>query len=143
MAEPENFVFKDPSVEPDDKAVFSIIGDKDRFWLAVMDHMHDNYPDAAGEWRYYNDGRQWLFKMTRKKNTVFWIVMLKDTFRITFYFGDKAEPLIQSSDLAVKIKNDFKTTKRYGKIRAISIKMANEKDVDTVKKLVALKLKVK
>jgi hypothetical protein len=30
--------------------------------------------------------------MQQKKKTIFWVGVLKDTFRITFYFGNKAEP---------------------------------------------------
>jgi len=140
MAENEVLLFKDPLVRPNDKSLFSILGDKSRLWLGIMEHMRHHYPDAAGEWRYYNDGKQWLFKMNRKKNTVFWIVALEDTFRITFYFGDKAEPWIEKSALPEPMKRDFKSAKRYGKIRGISIKMADEKDVDSVKKLVELKV---
>jgi hypothetical protein len=44
---------------------------------------------------YYNDGKQWLSSWPEENNI---LCLLKD-FRITFYFGDKAEPLINSSDL--------------------------------------------
>ena len=49
--------------------------------------------------------------MIRKKKTLFWIGILQDTFRITFYFGDKAEPLIENSDLPATMKEDFKNGK--------------------------------
>ncbi len=140
MSPAENYAFKDPSVKPDEKSLFSVLGDKSRLWLGIMEFMKEIHPDAAGEWRYYNDGKQWLFKMTRRKNTIFWIVALDDTFRITFYFGDKAEPLIEKSALPESMKRDFKSAKRYGKIRGISVKMDDEKDVDKVKKLVELKI---
>ena len=141
MAETENFAFKDPLVKPDDKSVFSILGAKSRLWQSIMNYVHKRYPDASEEWKYYNDGKQWLFRMNHRKKTIFWIGVYPATFSITFYFGDKAETLIVNSDLPEPIKDEFKTAKRYGKIRGISIKMTDEKDVDNVQKLVALKLK--
>ena len=56
--------------------------------------------------------------------------MLEDTFRITFYFGDKAEPVIEKSSLPEHIKAEFKNSKRYGKIRAITIKVKSQEDVE-------------
>lgn len=68
---------------------------------------------------------------------------MKNSFRITFYFGDKAESLIDNSDLPQKIKDDFKSSKRYGSIRAVSIKMNDSTDVENVKKLISIKTKLK
>ena len=143
MAEAEELVLKDKNVHPDDKMIFSIIGDKKPVWQAIMSHMHENYKDISEEWRFYNDGKQWLFKMQQKKKTIFWIGILKDTFRITFYFGDKAEPLIETSELAESMKKDFKTGKRYGAIRAVSIQVSGMADADAVFKLAAIKTKMK
>jgi hypothetical protein len=69
--------------------------------------------------------------------------MYKDTFRITFYFGDKVEPLLENSDLPLKIKEDFKVSKRYGSIRSVSQKIFSASDVENVKKLIAIKIKLK
>jgi hypothetical protein len=68
---------------------------------------------------------------------------LKDTFRISFYFGDKAESKIFESDLPQTVKDNFITAKRYGKIRAISTKIYSLSDIEVIKKLVTLKIKIK
>jgi len=143
MSEAEKFILTDRLIKPDDETLFSIIGDKSRLWQRIMNYVKENYTGISEVWNYYNDGKQWLFRLNQKKKTIFWMGVLKDTFRITFWFGDKAESLIKSSDIPDRIKSDFKTAKRYNKIRGISIKMADETDVDTVLKLVAIKLKIK
>jgi hypothetical protein len=99
--------------------------------------------DSSGVWNYYNDGKQWLFKMTRKKKTLFWAAVQDDSFRITFYFGDKAEPLLVESKLPQKIKDDFKTSKHYGAIRAISVSLLRDSDIGIIKELISVKLKIK
>ncbi|MBG0860663.1 MAG: DUF3788 family protein [Bacteroidales bacterium] len=143
MPEKEILVLGDKNIVPDDKLIFSKIGERKSHWQEIMEYARSNYPGVTEEWRYYNDGKQWLFKMQLKKKTIFWIGILKDTFRITFYFGNKAEPFIEASDLPDKIKEGFRTGPRYGAIRAISLKVAGEEDVDIVKILIPLKVKMK
>jgi hypothetical protein len=143
MAEKENLVLSDKQIIPTDDYIFSIIGEKKILWQTIMNYVSENYKDISGSWNYYNDGKQWLFKLVQKKKTIFWAGILKDTFRVTFYFGDKAEPLIDASDLPRNIIDDFKNGKRYGKIRAISIKMSDLTDVEYVKKIIQIKTKMK
>jgi len=126
----ETLVLSDKSVVPSETLVFSILGDKSALWQKLMRLMHEKYPDAVEQWNYYNDGKSWLFRILRKKKTMFWIGVLKDTFRITFYFGDKAELPIEKSVLPASMKHDFFTSKRYGKFRGLSILVAGEADID-------------
>ena len=143
MAENEKTVLSDKSIVPTDDYIFSIIGERKVHWLRIMNYLSENYPDASGSWNYYNDGKQWLFKYVRKKKTIFWASLLKDTFRITFYLGNKAESVIENSDLPVSIKEEFKTAKRYGLIRPVTFIIRNEEDVDNVLKMIVLKIKLK
>jgi hypothetical protein len=143
MDEPEKLVLGDKSVYPSEEILFSIIGDKKIVWKEIMSYVNQNYKNITEEWRYYNDGKQWLFKMQLKKKTIFWIGVLRDTFRITFYFGNKAEPLIVNSNLPGKMKDDFISGKKYGKIRAISISISGTGDLENIYKLVELKAKMK
>jgi len=55
---------------------------------------------------------------------------------------DKAETIIELSDLTEDIKIGFKTAKKMGIMgRCISIEMLDSKDFDNVKKLIEIKLK--
>ncbi len=143
MAEPEKGILSDRNVLPTDEYIFSLIGNNKEHWNRIMDYLSGNFSNIAGNWNYYNDGKQWLFKMVQKKKTIFWLSVIPETFRITFYFGDKAEPFIENSDLTTEIKDGFRTAHRYGKIRPITIRITCEQDVDNVLKLVELKAKMK
>lgn len=142
MAEPEKLVLGDKSVFPSDEVLSSIIGDKTDILRKITGYVKGKYNNITEEWRYYNDGKQWLFKMQYKKKTIFWIGVLHDTFRITFYFGEKAEPVIVSSTLPEKMKDEFISGKRYGKIRAISVRISGISDLEDVYKLIGLKVKM-
>jgi len=56
---------------------------------------------------------------------------------------DKAEPLISSSKLPMKIKEDFKSGKRFGSLRPISIKITGISDLENIYNLVDIKAKLK
>lgn len=139
----EPIVLNDKSVTPTEDLVFSIIGDKRILWQQILNYLHDNYNDITEVWKFYNDGKSWLFRTLRKGKTIFWIQLVEDTFRITFYFGDKAEPIIEQSDLPESIKADFRNAKRFNTIRGITIKMTYKEDAVNAIKLIELKLKIK
>ncbi len=143
MAESEKPVLGDKNIFPSDEYLQSIIGDKMIMWRELLRYVKDKYKDITEEWRYYNDGRQWLFKMQQKKKTIFWASVLKDTFRITFYFGNKAEPLIEGSTVPPKIKDDFRNAVRFGALRPITTIVNENQDLDNIIKLIDVKVKIK
>jgi hypothetical protein len=136
-------VLTDPTIQPTDELIFGIIGDNSVYWEKLVDYLYEKHLNISEEWRYYNDGKAWLYKAVRKKQTLYWIGVIKDTFRVTFYFGDKAEPVILESTLPDSIKEEFKNGKRYSQIRAISIEVRSDDDFTNVVKLLELKAKIK
>ena len=143
----EKSVLSDPLIEPNEEILFLIIGDKSILWQKIMDYLHVNHSDVSELWRYYNDGKSWLFRTLKKKKTIFWIKVLEGTFRVGFYFSDKAESLIEHSDLPEKIKDNFRNANKIsmgkGAIRSIAIEMKDNKDVENIIKLIELKLNTK
>jgi hypothetical protein len=143
MAELKKLILSDKQTIPNDDLLSSLMGGKWHLWQEIVKFTEENYKDISSGWNYYNDGKQWLFKLVQKKKTLFWGALYEDTFKITFYFGDKAEPTIIASDLPEPVKHEFMTGKRYGKIRAISQKVFKASDVKVVKKLIDIKSKLK
>ncbi len=139
MPEKEKLVLSDRNVVPDDNLIFSIIGEKKKQWQNIIKYATENFKDASGTWNYYNDGKQWLYKFTVKKKTLFWAAIPEGTFKITFYFGDKAEPVILGSDLPESVKRGFVEGPRYGKIRAISYRIEDVPDINTIYKTMEIK----
>ena len=136
-------VLTDPNIQPTDELIFGIIGENSVYWEKLVDYLYDKHLNITEEWRYYNDGKSWLYKAVRKKQTLYWIGVIKDTFRVTFWFGDKAEPVIIESTLPETLKEDFKNAKHYGQLRAISIEIRSDDDFTNVVKLLELKAKMK
>jgi hypothetical protein len=139
----EAIVLTDQTIQPDDNLIYTIIGEKQILWQQIMQHLHDQYTDVDEVWKFYNDGKCWLFRTLRKKKTIFWLGVIKDTFRITFYLTDKAEPLIENSTLSEEDKNRYRNAKPSKFGRAVTITMYTHLDVETVNALIDIKLKIK
>jgi hypothetical protein len=143
MPEKEKPVLSDKQTVPTEEILSSLLGERWHLWQEINKFAADSYKDVSGTWNWYNDGKQWLYKFVQKKKTLFWGAIFEDTFRITFYFGAKAEPVITGSSLPEKVKQEFLTGPRYGKIRSISRKVFNKTDVDIVKGVLEIKVKIK
>jgi hypothetical protein len=143
MSATEIILLTDKDIYPTDEYLFSIIGERKNYWQSIMNYMSAKYKDSAGEWRFYNDGKRWLFKMVNKKKTIFWAGLIPETFRITFYLGNKAESLIENSDLPESVKDEFRTAKKHGLIRPVTFIIQDKTDVDNVLKMIELKSKMK
>jgi hypothetical protein len=138
----EPIILTDPNVQPTDELIYSIIGESSVYWQKIIEYLHGKHSDITGVWRFYNDGKCWLYRTLRKTKTIYWAGILKDTFRITFYLSDKAEPLIEESSLSENIKEEFWNTKG-SKFRAVTVVMHSAEDLENVLKLIEIKLKIK
>jgi hypothetical protein len=136
----EKPILSDKNQYPSDNIIFSHIGKSKSLWLSLFEMIHKTYPDITEEWRYYNDGKSWLMKVTRKKKTIFWLSIVKDSFRTTFYFTDKAEEAIMANDISDTLKQHFKEGKKYGRIRGITILYNKAKDIKDARSLIEIKL---
>ncbi|MCU0456409.1 MAG: DUF3788 domain-containing protein [Bacteroidales bacterium] len=142
MSDKEQFVFKDKDLPPTDDLILQYLGASGHLWQSVMSYISESCDDTKGTWNWYNDGKQWLFKVVRKKKTIFWASVLEGGFRITFYFGGKAEPAIRASAIRDDLKDQYMTGPRYGQIRAITLRPGNTNDISEIEKLIALKMKI-
>lgn len=138
----EPIILTDPNVQPTDELISLIIGEKTVYWQQILRYLRDNHSDITEVWRFYNDGKCWLYRTLRKTKTIYWAGILKDTFRITFYLSDKAESLIEESALSENIKEEFWNTKG-SKFRAVTVVMHAAEDLENVLKLIEIKLKIK
>ena len=128
---------------PSEEIIFSHLGEAKIWWQSILNHIHSQYPDFSEEWRYYADGKSWLMKVTRKSKTIFWLSIIPGGFKITFYFGDKAESAILGSTLSTDLKDIFQNGRRFGKIRAITQEVRGAREISEIKTLIELKLSIK
>jgi hypothetical protein len=133
-------VLTDKDEFPSEEVIASHLGRRMALWNALFQFIHAEHADFEERWRYYNDGKSWLLNISRKKKTVFWLSVIRGTFRITAYFTDKAAESIAASALSAELKERFVAAKAMGMIRGITITFKKKSDVEDAKILIALKL---
>jgi len=52
---------------PDDKVLSHHLGKAKIAWDSLMEMLDKNHPLFTREWRYYKDGHNWLYKVTKNK----------------------------------------------------------------------------
>lgn len=129
----------DKAEYPVDKVLKRYLGDAMNAWDGFAAFLEGNYPNYSGEWRYYNDGKSWLYKITKKTKTICWASVYRGKFTTTFYFPDRAESLIVNSKLRKKYIEQFVNGRRYGKTRGLTVDIRKVADLSTTKKLIAIK----
>ena len=139
MSDNQLLRLSDKDIIPTEELIFSLIGNNKVFWQRIMSYASENFTGIAGSWNYYNDGKRWLYKLVYKKKTILWAGILNDTFRVTFWFGDKALPLIEDAVLPPSVKDEFRTAKKYGAVRPVSVIVREQTDADIVLTLLTIK----
>ena len=128
---------------PNDEVLSHYLGKVKNTWDSFIDFINESYPLFSSQWRYYKDGKNWLYKITKKKKTICWISIYHNKFKTTFYFPDKVEELITASKLKKEYIDQFIHGKKYGKIRGITIEIKKLTDLNATKKLIEIKEQVK
>ena len=130
---------RDKTEYPDDRVLKRHLGDAKDAWDSFAVFLEGNYPNYTGEWRYYNDGKSWLYKIVKKTKTICWVTVYLGKFTTTFYFPDRAESLIINSSLRRKYIEQFVNARRFGKTRGLTVDIRKASDLSTTKKLIAIK----
>ncbi len=128
---------------PDDRVLARYLEGAKAAWDSFMGLIEGSYPSFGGAWRYYNDGKSWLYKLTKKKTTICWVSVWPGAFKTTFYFGDKAAELITASRLKKEYIDQFVEGKKYGKIRGVTVVVKKAADLNATKTLIGIKERLK
>ena len=136
-------VLTDKDQFPTDEIIFSLIGRKKSLWTSVFNYISANHSDVEVQWRYYNDGKSWLMKAVRKSKTIFWLSVIKNTFRTTFYITGKAEKAVLESDIPDELKKTFADGLKSNKFHGLTVIFKNKSDLETFKSLFVLKVSLK
>ena len=93
------------------------------------------------EWRYYQDGKAWLCKITFKKRTICWLSVWDGFFKVTSYFPQRYFPEIETvcpdKDAGIYM------SKPVGKSLPVTADIADQKQVYGFMKVLELKKRLK
>jgi hypothetical protein len=135
-------LLRNPEQEPGDRLFREILSEQlyqtYEELLKIVSEMGLSY-----EWRFYNDGKAWLCKITHKKKTVAWLSLWENTFKTGFYFTEKTSAGIMSLDVDDKIKSSFSQNKPIGKLFPLALEINRKNKLDDFRKIAAYKMSLK
>jgi len=74
-------VLSDKTQYPTEEVIYSHIGKSKALWLSLFEFIRANHSDFSEQWKYYNDGKSWLLKVSRKAKTIFWLSVINNSPR--------------------------------------------------------------
>ncbi|MGV8135734.1 MAG: DUF3788 family protein [Mangrovibacterium sp.] len=128
---------------PDDIVLGKYLGETKPYWDEITLWVASQFPSMLFEWRYYNDGKAWLCKLTFKKKTICWLSVWDHFFKLGFYFTDKTGAGINNLDIDLLLKENFLNSPYYGKLKALTVEVKSMEILESVRVLIDYKSKLK
>jgi len=128
---------RDPDVYPDDAVLEAVLAGSFKAYAALRDM-------AAGmglslDWKFYNDGKAWLCRISRKKKTAAWMSAWKGHFRATVYFSGKDLEGLEDFASALGSMGGSLTLQDVGKSKACVFEIRNNKPLGDLRLLMERK----
>ncbi len=134
-------LLNDKSEYPNDDVLRKHLGKTKAIWDVFITQISSAFPFMSLEWKFYNDGKSWLCKLTKKKKTMCWFSIWKNYFKTTFYFTDKNNKDINSLKIDKGLKDNYLSNKSIGKLKPLSIEIKTKKALSDVFELIKYKSK--
>jgi hypothetical protein len=129
----------DPDILPSPETLAAHLGRANAAFLAMLELNRAEHPDFEERWKYYNDGKQWLFNVARKKKTLFWLSVDEGWYRTTFYLNAAGGEALLGSGLPEDLKEQYRAAEGK-KLRGVTVVVKAKKDLETYKGLLAIKM---
>ena len=134
-------ILKDKDLFPDNDVLRNALKDDFDIFQEFENTITNDTHKLVGEWRYYNDGKAWIYKAQYKKKTVFWLSVISTGFNVTFYFNEKNNEGIFDLPIEESIKDNFKNMELVGKLRPLQISIKNKNQITDIQEIIEYKKK--
>jgi hypothetical protein len=111
--------FPDETRQPAESDLPAALGASFDPLAKVLDRLRAAHPDVVPEWK-YSARSGWHLIYNRKKRRLFYLVPVRDGFRLSLIIGDKAIAALQAGARAKQIPGLLKEAKRYPEGTAFS-----------------------
>lgn len=135
---PPQQLLRDPATPPADSVLAEALGEKIfSVYNELMDILHRL--DLNHEWKFYNDGKAWLCKVTGKKKTICWLSVWEQCIKVSFYFTAATAPGIFELNISNKVMEDFRSHKAAGKLLPLVLTISRKTQLKDLKAIAEYK----
>lgn len=136
----ENPLLKDPEVFPSADVLDKVLDKKYPVFKEFLSTIESEEFNLVPNWRFYNDGKAWLCKITLKKKTVAWLSVWPDCFKLAFYFTEKTGEGIPELGIDESIKEVYINHKPIGKLKPLVVEVKRKSQLADLRALIAYKI---
>ena len=104
---------------PGPEIIRQALGEKFIIYDALINSLTQAPLNLNQEWRFYNDGKSWLSKITLRKKTILWLSIFEGYFKIAFYFSAKTSEGIEQLEIDENIKSGFDADAAGGDVAGV------------------------
>jgi len=133
-------VLDDKSRVPDDGMLADVLGKSKGLWDAILAHLAKEYPGVQNEWGFPGAKYGWSLRPKLKKRTILYLTPGTGCFLASFALGEKAVAATEESTLPEEVLAAIRSAKQYVEGRGVRIEVKSRTNVETVKKLVEIKM---
>ena len=135
----ETQLLREPEIFPSKEILKDVFGEV----YAVLEELETTLTNEFAltfDWRYYNDCKSWLCKVSHKKKTVFWLSVWEGYFKTSFFFLERHLERIAALEID---ENCFALEKEWGKMIPLVFNINNKKQFHDLLKVIEFKKKAK
>ena len=132
--------FDDKSKKPGKSDLEKTLGRTYTHWNNLMTHIAAEYVPLVEKWSFSGAKWGWSLQLKQKKRTILYLTPGKRYFMVGFVLGEKAVKAAHDSTLPDSILSEIDGARKYAEGRGVRLDIRNKKDLDSVKKLAAIKM---
>jgi hypothetical protein len=132
---------RDADVFPDEEVLKSVLG---RSYAAYSDLI--KLAEELGlslDWKFYNDVKNWLWRISLKKKTIVWMSAWKGFLKATVYFPEKYIKEVNNLTVRIKSDNHEIAIQKVGKSRAFIFEIRDQAVLDKLRLAIEVKISLK
>lgn len=133
-------VFPDRSPQPSIADLDRALADSATLLHDLKQHLAHHYEQPILDWKYYSKAAGWTLAIRLKRRTVLHLLPGRGVFTVVFVLGNRAVLATADADLPQPILDSISSARDYVEGRSFRFDVATRDDLETVIKLVAVKL---
>jgi hypothetical protein len=141
--EKQTMLLREPEIKPIENVLKNILGKELFDVYEELIRIITTEFDIQYEWRFYKDGKSWLFKAVSKKKTIFWLSVWDGFIKTSFYFIGKNRFGIFDLPISDEIKETFDKVEVIGKLIPLILNIEQKKQLKDFCEIVRYKKSLK
>ena len=133
-------VFAGQTEQPTESQLVARLGDTHELWQHLVSDLEHELAIDTAEWHTSSVNLGWPLRLQTKKRNIVYLGPCERCFLASFVLGDKAITAARKGDLGSHVLGIIPEAKRYPEGTAVRIEVRWESDLQTVKKLVKIKI---